>query len=82
MFEDITPTTNLVFPEKRLTGFGTLFLDYDNDGWLDIFIANGSVKLINIIKRPGNQSTLDERFPLGQQNQLFRNIGGKNFEDV
>ena len=82
IFEDITPQSRIGLPDKRLTGFGTYFLDYDNDCLPDIFIANGSVKLIQIIKRPGNTSELDERYPLGQLNQLFRNTGNEMFEEV
>lgn len=82
IFEDVTPQSRIGLPDKRLTGFGTAFFDYDNDGLLDIFIANGSVKLIRIINRPGNTSPLDERYPLGQLNQLFRNKGDETFEDV
>jgi hypothetical protein len=82
IFEDVTPGSLLGLPDKRLTGFGTGFFDYDNDGLLDIFIANGSVKLIRIIKRPGNTSPLDERYPLGQLNQLFQNKGNETFEEV
>jgi enediyne biosynthesis protein E4 len=82
VFEDITPQSRLALPDGRLTGFGTLFFDYDNDGRPDLFVANGAVKNIRIIKRPGNDAALDERFPLGQQNQLFRNTGDEKFEDV
>lgn len=79
VFEDITAKTRLALPEKRLTGFGTGFFDYDNDGLLDIFIANGSVKLIRKSETTGK---IDERFPLGQRNQLFRNLGNETFEDL
>lgn len=82
IFEDITSRSQLSLPDGRLTGFGTAFFDYDNDCLLDIFIANGSVKLVKIIKRPGNEIILDERFPLGQLNQLFQNKGNEKFEEV
>ena len=82
IFEDVTNGSLLALPDKRLTGFGTAFFDYDNDGLPDIFIANGSVRLIRIIKRPGSNSPLDERYPLGQLNQLFRNKGDETFEEV
>ncbi|NNE66474.1 MAG: CRTAC1 family protein, partial [Pyrinomonadaceae bacterium] len=82
MFEDITNSTNLGLPDVRLTGFGTLLFDFDNDGLLDVFIANGSVKLLREVFRPGNSGTLNPRYPLGQQNQLFRNVGKGIFEDV
>ena len=29
-----------------VTGFGTGWFDYDNDGWLDLFVANGAVNTI------------------------------------
>ncbi len=82
IFEDITAKTNLGLPDKRLTGFGTSLFDFDNDGYLDIFVANGSVKLLKEVNRPGNQGLLNPKFPLGQKNQLFRNLGDGTFSDV
>ena len=36
----------LARPTPAYTGFGTDWFDYDNDGWLDLFIANGAVNII------------------------------------
>jgi hypothetical protein len=51
------------------TGCGAAALDYDGDGWLDIFLVNG---------------TTLEGFPAGQEptNHLYRNRGNGTFEDV
>ena len=54
--------------------WGTGFLDFDNDGMLDIFIANGHV--YPIADRAEWGTTWAER-PL-----LFRNLDGKNFQEV
>ena len=32
-------------PTAAFTGFGTDWIDYDNDGWLDLFVANGAVNI-------------------------------------
>ena len=45
LFEDRTREAGLGMPGRRFTGFGTVFFDYDNDGWLDLFVANGAVQL-------------------------------------
>lgn len=58
------------------SGFGTLFFDYDNDGWLDLLVANGAVQLLPELMRRGDP------FPLGQPNQLFHNTGKSTFEEV
>ena len=58
------------------TGFGTLWFDYDNDGWLDLFSANGAVVKIE------DQVKAGEILPLLQSNQLWRNVGGGQYEDV
>ncbi|HEV2468123.1 MAG TPA: CRTAC1 family protein [Candidatus Sulfotelmatobacter sp.] len=51
------------------TGCGVAFYDYDNDGWLDIFLVNG---------------TRLEGFPAGSQptSHLFRNNRDGTFTDV
>lgn len=76
LFEDQTREAGLGMPGRRFTGFGTLFFDYDNDGWLDLFVANGAVQLLPDLVRK------KDPFPLGQPNQLFRNTGKGSFAEV
>ncbi len=72
-FFDITDAANLSAVSLRLTGFGTGWIDFDNDGWLDLFIANGAVTVVN-------DERADPAFRYGQPNQLLRNIGGRFVE--
>jgi len=74
-FEDRTVRHDLHAPSMPWTGFGAGFLDYDNDGRLDIFVANGAVRLQERQARQG------ERYPLQQRNQLFRGVD-KGFDEV
>ena len=76
LFEDRTREAGLGMPGTRFTGFGTLFFDYDNDGWLDLLVANGAVQLLPERMRKGDP------FPLGQPNQLFHNTGKGTFVEV
>lgn len=76
LFEDRTREAGLGMPGHRFTGFGTLFFDYDNDGWLDLLVANGAVQLLPELVRKGDP------YPLGQPNQLFRNTGRGTFVDT
>jgi hypothetical protein len=76
LFEDRTREAGLGMPGRRFTGFGTLFFDYDNDSWLDLFVANGAVQLLPDLVREKHP------FPLGQANQLFRNTGKGSFVEV
>ncbi|HEU4837537.1 MAG TPA: CRTAC1 family protein [Pyrinomonadaceae bacterium] len=76
LFEDRTREAGLGMPGRRFTGFGTFFFDYDNDGWLDLFVANGAVQLLPELVRQKNP------FPLGQPDQLFRNNGKGSFVEV
>jgi enediyne biosynthesis protein E4 len=76
LFEDRTREAGLGMPGRRFTGFGTFFFDYDNDSWLDLFVANGAVQLLPHLVRE------KDPFPLGQPNQLFRNTGKGSFVEV
>ena len=76
LFEDRTREAGLGMPGRRYTGFGTFFFDYDNDGWLDLFVANGAVQLLPELVRQKNP------FPLGQPNQLFHNTGKGGFVEI
>lgn len=62
-FRYATAARKLTLPSLPFTGFGTAWADFDGDGWLDLFVANGSVKVL-------------EGGGYGQRNQLFR--GGKS----
>jgi enediyne biosynthesis protein E4 len=42
-FEDVAMQSRLGQPSLPLVGWGTSFFDMDNDGWLDLFVANGHV---------------------------------------
>jgi hypothetical protein len=75
-FEDRTREAGLGLPGSRLTGFGTLFFDYDNDGWQDLLVVNGAVRHLQELARRG------DAYPLGQPNQLFRNNGAGKFIEV
>jgi hypothetical protein len=52
---------------------GAAFLDYDQDGYIDIYVCNGTwVKGLNSGEKP-------EKAP---ENHLYRNLGNGTFEDV
>jgi hypothetical protein len=76
LFEDRRAATGLGPPSLARTGFGTSWFDYDNDGWLDLLAANGSVSIIEA------QARARDPFPLKMPNQVYRNLGNGRFEDV
>ena len=72
-FEDVRTKAGLAAPTAAFTGFGTDWFDYDNDGWLDLFVANGAV---NVIEAQRGQPR-----PFRMRNQLFHNDGTGHFEE-
>jgi enediyne biosynthesis protein E4 len=76
VFEDRKAATGLGPPSLAKTGFGAAWFDYDNDSWLDLLTANGSVSIIEA------QARVNDPFPLKMLNQLYRNLGNGRFEDV
>ena len=73
-FADVTGALGLRSPTIPFLGWGTGFLDYDNDGWLDLFVANGHVY--------PQVDRFDWGMTWAQRPLLFRNGGGTRFEAV
>jgi hypothetical protein len=74
-FDDVTAEVGLLQSTFGYTGFGVQWFDYDNDGWLDLFIANGAVAL------SGSGGGGVSRY--AQRKQLFHNQGrGKPFRET
>jgi enediyne biosynthesis protein E4 len=42
LYEDLIDSSNLAPIIGQYTGWGGIFFDYDNDGWLDLFVSNGN----------------------------------------
>ncbi|PYR59940.1 MAG: hypothetical protein DMF91_13495 [Acidobacteria bacterium] len=73
-FEDARAKWGLARPTAAFTGFGTDWIDYDNDGWLDLFIANGGVNIVEALR--------GQALPYRMTNQLFHNTGTGRFEET
>jgi hypothetical protein len=76
IFEDRTSEVGLGADTLPFTSFGTAWVDYDNDSWLDLLVLNGAVRIIEHLALAGDP------FPLGQTNRLYRSLSGRGFEDV
>lgn len=72
-FEDATFSSKLGYHAYHMSGFGTRFMDYDNDGWRDLFIANGHV-LDNVPLFHADTTYAEKKL-------MFRNVRGV-FEPV
>jgi len=73
-FEDATARSKLSYSTFHMSEFGTKLFDYDNDGWRDLFMANGHV-LDNIQRYRAEVSYAEPKL-------MFRNIGHGVFENV
>jgi hypothetical protein len=73
-FEDATRSSHLAALTKSYVGWGTHFLDYDNDGLLDLMIVNGHINEVIETAQPGMKY---KEPPL-----LLRNLGNGIFADV
>ena len=73
-FIDNTIIAGIAEHTHRYLGWGIGFFDYDNDGYKDIFVANGHTM--------DNIAEVDRSTTTPQQNLLFRNLGNGEFADV
>jgi hypothetical protein len=72
-FTDSTMEVRLYQPTYPYTGFGVQWFDYDNDGRPDLFIANGGVTMMELLRGTA--------YPFNQKNLLLHNESTK-FRDA
>ncbi|MBS1791253.1 MAG: CRTAC1 family protein [Acidobacteria bacterium] len=73
-FTDVTRATKTVEPSLPYVGWGLKFFDADNDGWLDLFVANGHV-----------YPQVEGAYPGGQYKQrklFYRNLRDGTFAEI
>ena len=73
-FEDVAMPSRLGQPSLPLVGWGTAFFDMDNDGWRDLFVANGHVY--------PQMDTVKGSAAYAEPMLLHRNLGNGTFEEV
>lgn len=74
LFVDEAPQSEVGRATLVTLGFGCFFFDYDNDGWPDIFVADGHIE--DQIER------VQKRVSYAEPPHLFRNVGGGKFTEV
>lgn len=68
LFRYASPATKIVQLSDHFSGWGAGFIDYNNDGWKDLFCANGDVDNLTSSSQ--------------QHDTMFENVAGKEFLDV
>ena len=74
VFIDEAPATTIGKASLLTLAFGTFFFDYDLDGRIDIFSANGHVA--------DDVGRVQTNVTYAQLPHLFRNLGARRFEDT
>jgi hypothetical protein len=73
-FTDIAASAGVARPSFLPVGWGAAFFDMDNDGWLDLIVANGHVY--------PQMDLVEGGVPFREPLLLFRNKHDRTFEDV
>ncbi len=85
-FRDLGAPSGLGPASLPYTGWGTGWLDFDIDGWLDNLSVNGTIIANGANGASGAPGEDHGRtipwFPYGQRKLLFRNLGNGRFEEV
>jgi hypothetical protein len=73
-FIDTAPVSDVGRQSLLTLAFGAFFFDFDLDGLLDIFVANGHVE--------NDIQAVQQRVTYAQPPHLFRNLGQGRFQDL
>lgn len=73
-FSEVGVSAGVGFKSIPFLGWATEFLDYDNDGWLDLLMINGHIYPIADVEDWGTSYK--------ERPQLFHNLGAGKFEEV
>jgi hypothetical protein len=71
-FADVTQASRLATLTRRLAGWATALIDFNNDGWKDLFTANAHVN---------DRVESFEASTYKQANSIFLNLGNGQFRD-
>ena len=74
MYVDATARRGVGPSSLAYTAFGVGWFDLDNDGDLDLFIANGDVKVV--------EALAGQLYPYDQPDQILINVGRGKYEDM
>ena len=74
LFVDEAPSSEVGRATLVTLGFGCFFFDYDNDGWPDIFVADGHIE--------SDVERVQKRVSYAEPPHLFRNLGSGKFQEV
>lgn len=73
IFVDETNETGIGPASRPTLGFGTEFLDFDNDGWLDVVVTNGHID---------DLTWAGTKEPYRMPSHVFRNEGNGRFREI
>jgi len=74
LFVDEAPQSEVGRATLITLGFGCFFFDYDNDGWPDIFVADGHIE--------DQIEAVQGRVKYAEPPHIFRNLGDGRFTEV
>ena len=74
LFDDWSAPSGYHAGSFGYSGWGTAWVDIDNDGWLDIAVVNGAIEPV-----PGPPG---DPLPFAERNLLFRNDRGRRIEPI
>jgi hypothetical protein len=78
IFEDISKSAGV---EEPMYSFPTWFFDFDNDGWLDLFVSGYDTRRFSQVGGDAARDMLGMP-PLGELPRLYHNNGNNTFTDV